>query len=192
MCALSALKCLRFSFVIGFLSGPIALSQIQPSSLTDALQNAEGVSTVRIGRKGAPVGYQGGYPVNTLVFPDGHVEYRVESGIFRGPVWAMEEMPPGTALKIASVDIKDDRVELKVNCTNNCLLKITTAGIKDDRTVNCTNHCAGRLKFMFGPGWQVHWSNAGVLAEVQKCLTMNKTFPSQEQNASGPSATFCE
>ena len=91
MCALSALKCLRFSFVIGLLSGPIALGQIQPSSLTAALQNAEGVSTVRIGRKGAPVRYRGGYPVNTLVFPDGHVEYIVESGIFRGPVWGMEE-----------------------------------------------------------------------------------------------------
>ena len=59
MCALSALKGLRFSFVIGLLSGQIALGQIQPSSLTSALQNAEGVSTVRMAGRELQLGTKG-------------------------------------------------------------------------------------------------------------------------------------
>src|ERR1700722_19871661 len=104
MSAQSALKCLCFSSVCGLLSAPIAFSQIQPSDLKASLQDVAGVSTVQIGDKGVPAGYQGAYSVNTLIYPDGRVDYRVEGGIFRGPVGQMEEsIPSGTTLKISSV-----------------------------------------------------------------------------------------
>jgi hypothetical protein len=72
-----------------------------------------------IGDKGAPVGYQAPYPVNTLVYPDGKIIYRVEWAMMRGEVGQMQKsFGSGRTFQISGVDFKEDRLELKLTDRN--------------------------------------------------------------------------
>ncbi len=134
------------------LSATAALSQVQQPTLTGTLKGVEVVSTITIGDTGAPVGYNTPYPVNTLVYPDGQIIYRVEWGLMREQVGRMgKSFAKGTTFQITSVDFKDDRLELKLLGRN-----------RD----------SGRLKVMLGAGWQTRMTNATVAQILEKYLRL--------------------
>jgi hypothetical protein len=130
MSPLSASRGFLFVCTLGLVSSVVASAQVQQASLASALKGVDTVSNVMIGETGAPVGYNAPYPVNTLVYPDGQIIYRVEWAMMRGEVGQMQKsFGSGTAFQISSVDFKDDRLELKLTSRN---------------------HDSGRLKLMYG------------------------------------------
>jgi hypothetical protein len=60
--------------------GTGAYAQVHRDALVNELKGKEAVAVVRIGSKGVPSGLSEPFPVNTLAYPDGRVEYRVELG----------------------------------------------------------------------------------------------------------------
>jgi len=144
-------KGFRFVFMLTLLFPAIASSQVQESALKASLKGAEAVAIVTIG--GAAPGVSGLLPVNTLAYPDGHLIYRVEYGFNRREVTQMEtSFGIGTRFHIGSVDLKDDRLELKLN--------------------GPSYSGSGRLKLMLGPDWQTRMSNEGVISAISKFLTL--------------------
>ncbi len=108
-----------FSFAHSALSPPSWLQPKCSKPVWSALKGVDTVSSVMIGETGAPVGYNAPYPVNTLVYPDGQIIYRVEWAMMRGEVGQMQKsFGSGTAFQISSVDFKDDRLELKLTSRN--------------------------------------------------------------------------
>jgi hypothetical protein len=147
-----AARCFCFSISIALLSATAASSQVQQPALAAALKGDDVVSTITIGDTGAPVGYNAPYPVNTLVYPDGQVAYRVEWAMMRGEVGRMQKsFGSGTTFQVTSVDFKDDRLELKLLGRN-----------RD----------SGRLKVMLGSGWQTRMTNATVIETLGKFFSL--------------------
>jgi hypothetical protein len=132
MSQLFIVRSFRLVCIFGLSAALSASGQVQKPALTAALKGIETVSSVMIGDKGSPVGYQAPYPVNTLVYPDGKISYRVEWAMMRGDVGQMQKsFGSGTTFQISGVDFKDDRLELKL-----------TSRDRDE----------GRLKVMLGAG----------------------------------------
>lgn len=142
--------CLSIGLILVFAAA--APGQIQQTSLSATLKGAEATSTIIIGGTGAPVGYSAPYPVNTLVYPDGQIVYRVEWAMMRGEVGQMQKrFMTGTTFQITSVEFKNDCLELKLLGRN-----------RD----------SGHLKVMFGAGWQAQMTNAVVLQTLGKFLSL--------------------
>jgi hypothetical protein len=108
------------------------------------------MSIVTIGYTGS-ASNQGSYPVNTLVYPDGKIIYRVESGLVRMEVKQMQSFLVGTKFQISGIDFKEDRLELKLTIPN---------------------HDEGRLKMMLGAGWQNQMTNDAVITLISKFLSL--------------------
>lgn len=141
-----------------------AESQVQQSDLVNFLRGKTVSSLIVVGGSGAPAGYSGNYPVNTLAYPDGQLVYRVEFGIMRGAVGFMtRRYPPGTLFEISSVEVKDNRLELRLTSR--------------DRS-------SGRLKLMLGAKWQKTMTNAAVLQVVSQFLTLPSLPPPPRDQAS--------
>jgi hypothetical protein len=143
-----------------------SIAQVQTKPLSDGLVGKEVGSLIMIGHEGAPVGYSAPYPVNTLVYPDGQIIYKVEIGIMRAEVGRMQtSFVAGTMFRISAVDIKNDRLELK--------LAAREGG-------------NGRLKVMLGPAWQTELSNAGVANILAKYIVLPESIKQVSAEAAAP------
>jgi hypothetical protein len=150
----------RFACIVALFSANLAMAQVQQSALTASLKGVEATGIVTIGDSGIPAGLaaNNALPVNTLVYPDGQIIYRVEFGLVRGEVVQMQKsFGNGTVFQVNSVDFKDDRLELKLVARN-----------RD----------SGRLKLMLGPGWQARMSNQDVISVIMKFLSLPVAPPS--------------
>jgi TPR repeat protein len=150
MSPLSVLRSFRFVCIFALFAASIASSQVQKSALIDSLKGLETMSIVTIGYTGSASNRES-YPVNTLVYPDGKIIYRVESGMVRVEVKQMQSFLIGTKFQISGIDFKEDRLELKLTIPN-----------RDE----------GRLKMMLGAGWQNQMTNDVVIALISKFLTL--------------------
>lgn len=148
----SVAKGFRLVLMFALFSPSIASSQVQQSALKASLKGTQATAAVSIGDRGTFPGASDFLPVNTLAYPDGQIAYRVEWGLAHGEVTQMEKsFEIGTTFQISSVDLKDDRLELKL------------LGRNSD---------SGRLKLMLGPGWQTKMSNEAVISVIGKFLTV--------------------
>jgi hypothetical protein len=144
------------------------------SELESALRGKTVVSKIVFGGKATPRGYQVAYPVNTLVYPNtNQVIFRVEWGIMRtevGPGEMGRRFSPGTSFQIANIDLKDDRLELKLD---------TDSGD------------SARLKLMLGAGWQSKFDAASVQTQLARIfvLAQQSQPPSQTSTAAAASTT---
>jgi hypothetical protein len=166
-----------FIIFLLFLASPSRVfAQVHSSKLIDGLKGKQLTSLVVIGCKGAPVGYSAPYPVNTFAYPDGQVLYRVELAMMRGEVGRMEKsFFSGSIFEVSSVDLKDDRLELKL-----------TARDRD----------SGRLKLMLGSQWQSKMTDSAVFdalshflqlpAEDSSTVAVAGLVPSKESNVVTP------
>ena len=162
------LACVVTTFVLCCCGQVSAENKALKGDLERALQGKTFVSTVVFGGKAVPRGYQTDYPVNTVVSPEGQVMYRVEWGLMRTDV-GLNEMRQrfnrGTPFRIVSIDLKDDRLELK--------LESGSGG-------------SARLKLMLGAGWQSKVdAAAGVQALSQVLVDQQQDEHAQQHSQPG-------
>ena len=122
------------------------------SSLEKAFVGRTAVSKIVIGNTAVPNGASRDIQVNTLVYPDGQIKYRVEGGFVHIDVdrrQMLQSFESGTSFQIVKVDLKDDRFELRLESARNE---------------------PARLKLMLGPGWQSKIDVASVQAELARVL----------------------
>lgn len=154
-------------------AGQIALAgenKALKAELENQLSGKTVVSKIVFGGRAVPPGYQGDYPVNTLVYPEtGTVTYRVEWGVMRADV-AEQQMvrrfDSGTSFRVSGIDLKDDRLELK--------LESGSGG-------------SARLKLMLGAGWQSRLDSALVQAQLARVFVLDQR-PEPTQGTSLASA----
>ena len=113
------------------------------------------------------------YPVNTLVFPESsQVSYRVEWGLIReevSPYRMQRRFEPGTSFRIAGVEVKDDRLELKLQ-----------SGSGD----------SAKLKVMLGAGWQSKLDVQAVQSLLARILVLEQPQqPKQQVAGNAPAST---
>jgi len=134
--------------------------------LERALEGKTFVSTVVLGGKAVPRGYSTDYPVNTIVSSDGQVTYRVEWGLMRTDVALREirrRFDRGTSFRVTTVDLKDDRLELKLE--------------------NATGDSA-KLKLLLGSNWQSQMDVAAVLNALSHVLLDQQHYDRTQSQAS--------
>jgi hypothetical protein len=145
-------RCLAIAAIL-FVCAMSAPGQVQKQSLIAAIMTGDEVAaTIDLGGTSFPPTDSNPYPypVNTLVYPDGQVIFRIESWILRQEVTQMQTgFSSGTKFRIATVALKSDLLELKLIARNK-----ETA----------------RLKLVLGPAWQTRMSNQAVLAVLHKFL----------------------
>src|SRR5271167_4968309 len=138
------------------------------SDLELALVGQSVVSRILFGGKAVPSGATVGYPVNTVVFPDSsQVSYRVEWGLIRedvSPNRMARHFDPGTSFRVASVEIKDDRLELKL-----------LSGNGD----------SAKLKLMLGASWQSKFDSQSVLSQLSNIFVFDEA-QQPKQNLASP------
>ena len=138
------------------------------SDLELALVGQSVVSRILFGGKAVPSGATVGYPVNTVVFPDSsQVSYRVEWGLIRedvSPNRMARRFDPGTSFRVASVEIKDDRLELKL-----------LSGNGD----------SAKLKLMLGASWQSKFDSQSVLSQLSNIFVFDEA-QQPKQNLASP------
>jgi hypothetical protein len=141
-------------------AGQIALAgenKALKAELENQLSGKTVVSKIVFGGRAVPPGYQGDYPVNTLVYPEtGAVTYRVEWGVMRADV-AEQQMQrhfdSGTSFRVSGIDLKDDRLELKLDSGSGG---------------------SARLKLMLGAGWQSKFDGASVQAQLARVFVLDQ------------------
>ncbi len=144
---------------IGMTAGQIALAgenKALKADLESQLVGKTVVSKIIFGGKAVPPGYQGDYPVNTLVSPDtGAVTYRVEWGVMRAEVGEREmvrRFESGTSFRVSGIEMKDDRLEIKLDGGGG----------------------SARLKLMLGAGWQSKLDAASVQAQLARVFVLEQ------------------
>jgi uncharacterized coiled-coil DUF342 family protein len=129
--------------------GQLVFSQVQAAALKDSLTGHEAVSRIELGGTGTARGSNQELPVDTLVYPNGQILYQIEAGFLHLQVGGRRKVfHMGTRFSVDGIDLKNDRLELKVANGN-------------DRT---------KLKFLFGPNWQVRMSNRTVIENITEYL----------------------
>ena len=110
----------QYAILIAFslFLGATACGQVQTQAITN-LKGTQTKALITIGDQGLAQGMRAPYSVNTIAYPDGQVIYRIEWGIIRGEVAQMvKRFDTGTPLEITEVDLKDDRLEVKLHGRN--------------------------------------------------------------------------
>jgi hypothetical protein len=127
------------------------------SELEAALMGKTLVSRIMFGGRAIPRGDQADYGVNTLVYPtSGEISYRVEWGIIRSevsPGEMLRRFEPGTSFQIVEIELKDDRLELKLQ-----------SGRGD----------SARLKLMLGAGWQSKFDLTSIQAQLARVFVFEQ------------------
>jgi hypothetical protein len=125
------------------------------SNLEKELVSRVLVSKIVIGGKGIPPGYSGAYPINTLIYPDkNNVVYRVEWGLIRGEAGPnMERFNRGTSFRVTAVELKDDLLELKLQCLSGG---------------------SANLKLMLGAGWQTKFDVSFVQVQLARVFVLDE------------------
>src|SRR5271170_7899563 len=163
-----------FFIIVALLAVPVFADQNAiKHDLEQTLLGKTFVSKIVFGGRAVPAGYQLDHGVNTLVYPEsGEVRYRIESGVFREDVEAsrmQRRFNAGTAFKVSGVEVKDDRLELKLE-----------SGSGD----------SARLKLMLGAGWQSRVDAAAVLAQLANIFVIDQQqVPSQAPATAATSTT---
>src|ERR1039458_5674549 len=112
----------RLSRIVIFLllTFSAAFGQVNGSALVSALTGKTVVPTVELGYTGSVAnplmvnGQPAVFPVKTLVFPDGHEWFRVESGILHADAAQYKTFNRGLEFRIGTVELKGDYLELKL------------------------------------------------------------------------------
>ena len=153
-----------------------AQNQTLKTELERTLVGKTVVSRIVLGGRATPKGLSADYPVNTLVDSDsGKVTYRIEWGFVRTEV-GMSEMlrkfDSGTSFSVAGLNLKKDRIELKLKILSGQSLKV---------------------KLMLGKGWQSQFDVAAVRGILNRTFVLDgQTEQEQadvgESNQQEPSA----
>ena len=142
------------------------------SDLEHSLVGQSVVSKIMFGGTAIPPRTSTYYPVNTLVFPDSsQVSYRVEWGLIReevSPRGMQRRFDPGTSFRVAAVEIKDDRLELKLQ-----------SGSGD----------SARLKLMLGAGWQSKFDLQSIKSQLSQIFVLDEPLPPKQQVAGATAAS---
>lgn len=142
---------------------PFGFAQVQPSALSTSLKGKDIVSKVAFGQSGWPSGGTQSLPVNTFIHPDGTMDYRAELAILSFSVTRLERsFGSGTRFKVDAVDIKSDRLELKLAADNT----------------------STRVKFLFGTGWLTRTTNDEIRAMLGGYFALPDEITTQIPGAS--------
>src|SRR5271156_4553363 len=146
-----------FFIIVALLAVPVFADQNAiKHDLEQTLLGKTFVSKIVFGGRAIPPGYQADYSVNTLVYPEsGEVRFRIEWGMMRAdirPQQMQRKFDAGTSFKVSSVEVKDDRLELKLE-----------SGSGD----------SARLKLMLGADWQSRVDAAAVLAQLANIFAID-------------------
>jgi len=155
------------TLIVGFCNHLRADNTALKSDLERTLVGQSVVSKIMFGGTAIPSRTSTYYPVNTLVFPDSNqVGYRVEWGMIReevSPYRMQRRFDPGTSFRITTVEVKDDRLELKLQ-----------SGSGD----------SARLKLMLGAGWQSKFDLPSVQSQLSSIFVFDKP-PQPKQQVDG-------
>jgi hypothetical protein len=141
-----------------FLTFSAAFGQVNGSALVSALTGKTVVPTVELGYTGSVAnplmvnGQPAVFPVKTLVFPDGHEWFRVESGILHADAAQYKTFNRGLEFRIGKVELKGDYLELKL------------PSVIEPRQ-------SAVVKLMLGSGWQTTMTNEAVLKMADRFLS---------------------
>ncbi len=171
-CAAISHKCRFMFFAAVFavcLSTPLcATNKALKSSLEQALVGRTIVSKVMIGGRATPRGTQADCAVNTVITAEGQVSYRVEWGFLRTDV-APPEMTRrfrgGTSFRVVGIDLKDDRLELKLSASS-----IDSA----------------KVKLLLGADWQAKLGIEAVESQLARVFTFEDGTTQSRQLAESP------
>ena len=92
------------------------------------------------------------FPVKTLIYPDGHEWFRVESGILHADAAQYKTFNSGLEFRIGTVELKGDYLELKLPC----VIEPKQSAV---------------VKLMLGSGWQKTMTNEAVLKMADRFLS---------------------
>jgi len=141
------------------------------SGLENALSNKTLVSRIMLGGEATPRGLQATYPVNTLISPSSDVvTFRVESLLIRTDVQPSEmsrRFEQGTSFRVTNIDLKDDRLELKLQSGNGG---------------------SAKLKLMLGEGWQSKVDLSAIQAQLARVFVLDETQRQAEASTGTSSA----
>ena len=138
--------------------------------LSHSLSGTTVISTILVGGRAAPRGYQADYPVDTLVYPGNReVAYRMDLGSTSTTTTA-EDMrryfERGTLFQVIGLDLQDGWLELKLK----------SAGGD-----------SARLRLMLGDGWQSKFDSSSIQARLACVLIPRSKATDQcKENHSGP------
>ena len=150
----------RLSRIVIFLFSTFsaAFGQVNGSALVSALTGKTVVPTVELGYSGSVAnplmvnGHPATFPVKTLVYPDGHESFRVESGILHADAARYKTFNRGLEFRIGKVELKGDYLELKLPSVTDPKLSAV-------------------VKLMLGSGWQTTMTNEAVLKMADRFLS---------------------
>ena len=125
--------------------------------LSHSLSGTTVISTILVGGRAAPRGYQADYPVYTLVYPGNReVAYRMDLGSTSTTTTA-EDMrryfERGTLFQVIGLDLQDGWLELKLK----------SAGGD-----------SARLRLMLGDGWQSKFDSSSIQARLACVLILDQ------------------
>jgi hypothetical protein len=150
----------RLSRIVIFLllTFSAAFGQVNGSALVSALTGKMVVPTVELGYTGSVAnplmvnGQPAAFPVKTLVYPDGHEWFRVESGILHADAAQYKTFNRGLEFRIGTVELKGDYLELKLPS----VIEPKQSAV---------------VKLMLGSGWQKTMTNEAVLKMADRFLS---------------------
>jgi hypothetical protein len=164
-------RILRAAFVatliVGFCNHLRADNTALKSNLERTLVGQSVVSKIMFGGRAIPSDARTDLPVNTLVFPDSsQVSYRVEwGGVIReevSPNQMQRRFDPGTSFRVTGVEIKNDRLELKLQ-----------SGSGE----------SAKLKLMLGAGWQSKFDLGSVQSQLFSIFVFDEPPQPKQQVA---------
>jgi TPR repeat protein len=132
----------------------------------DSSPNGANLESLLVGRRVDPavvLGYEGTakgssitsnghavmFPIVTMIYPDGHEWFRVESGILRADAAQYKSYKRGLEFQVSKVELKGDHMQLKLSSTLDAKLVAT-------------------VKLMFGKDWQKTMTNDAVIRSIEK------------------------
>jgi TPR repeat protein len=150
----------RLSLIVIYLFSTFsaAFGQVNGSALVSALTGKTVVPTVELGYTGSVAhplmvnGHPATFPVKTLVYPDGHESFRVESGILHADAAQYKTFNRGLEFRIGKVELKGDYLELKLPS----VIEPKQSAV---------------VKLMLGSGWQTTMTNEAVLKMADRFLS---------------------
>jgi hypothetical protein len=160
------------TLIVGFCNHLRADNTALKSDLERTLIGQSVVSKIMFGGRAIPSDARTDLPVNTLVFPDSsQVSYRVEwGGVIReevSPSQMQRRFDPGTSFRIAGIEVKGDRLELKLQ-----------SGSGD----------SARLKLMLGAGWQSKFDLQSIKSQLSQIFVLDEPQQPKQQVAGATTA----
>jgi hypothetical protein len=137
-------------------------STVNASSLASLLAAHTALATVDMGYRGIaqnPMMINGRpeqLPVKTEIFPDGHIKYRIEAGVFHTDAARYSTYKSLVLYRFDKVEAKSDSLEIRLPVKNN----------PDPKEYAV-------LKLMFDKGWQSTMTSEQVIETIEKYLSID-------------------